>query len=93
MRQPGSIASGWDLIPYIELAIGCYFALTIWYAMANENYFTVPFLFLFVWGYWYTGIMSLLQGRFDAFGQSARGRGAQRETVSGGSVGRHLASW
>ena len=43
-----------------------YFALTVWYAIANENYFTVPFLFLFVFGYWYTGLMSLLQGRFDS---------------------------
>ena len=58
------------LVPYIELLIGTYFALTIWYAMANENYFTVPFLFLFVFGYWYTGLMSLLQGRFDALVQS-----------------------
>ena len=55
---------GW--IPYIELLIGAYFALTVWYAIANENYFTVPFLFLFVFGYWYTGLMSLLQGRFDS---------------------------
>ena len=54
---------GW--IPYIELLIGTYFAVTLWYAIANENYFTVPFLFLFVFGYWYTGLMSLLQGRFD----------------------------
>jgi len=23
-------------------------------------------LFLFVFGYWYTGLMSLLQGRFDS---------------------------
>jgi cellulose synthase/poly-beta-1,6-N-acetylglucosamine synthase-like glycosyltransferase len=59
---------GW--IPYIELLIGCYFAVTIWYAMVNENYFTVPFLFLFVFGYWYTGLMSLLQGRFDALVQA-----------------------
>jgi cellulose synthase/poly-beta-1,6-N-acetylglucosamine synthase-like glycosyltransferase len=55
---------GW--IPYIELLIGSYFALTVWYAIANENYITVPFLVLFVFGYWYTGMMSLLQGRFDA---------------------------
>jgi cellulose synthase/poly-beta-1,6-N-acetylglucosamine synthase-like glycosyltransferase len=55
---------GW--IPYIELLIGSYFALTVWYAIANENYITVPFLILFVFGYWYTGMMSLLQGRFDA---------------------------
>jgi hypothetical protein len=55
---------GW--VPYIELLIGTYFALTVWYAVANENYITVPFLFLFVFGYWYTGLMSLLQGRFDS---------------------------
>src|SRR5215831_9146515 len=53
---------GW--IPWIELLIGSYFALTVYYAVDNENYFTVPFLMLFVIGYWYTGLMSLLQGRF-----------------------------
>ncbi|QHN05588.1 glycosyltransferase [Granulicella sp. WH15] len=55
------------IIPWIELAIGGYFALTIWYAIASENYFTVPFLVLFVFGYWYTGLLSLLQGRFERF--------------------------
>jgi len=55
------------LVPYIELLIGTYFALTVWYAISNENYFTVPFLFLFVIGYWYTGLLSLLQGRFERF--------------------------
>jgi cellulose synthase/poly-beta-1,6-N-acetylglucosamine synthase-like glycosyltransferase len=53
------------VVPLIELAVGCYFALTVWYAVANENYITVPFLILFVYGYWYTGLMSLLQGRFE----------------------------
>ena len=53
-------------VPYVELAIGTYFALTVWYAISVENYFTVPFLVLFVFGYWYTGLMSLLQGRFDS---------------------------
>ncbi|MGA9529695.1 MAG: cellulose synthase family protein [Terriglobales bacterium] len=51
-------------VPWVELAIGCYFALTVYYAIDNENYFTVPFLLLFVIGYWCTGLMSLLQGRF-----------------------------
>jgi len=54
---------GW--IPWVELLIGAYFALTVIYAMQNENYITVPFLLLFVVGYWYTGLMSLLQGRFS----------------------------
>ena len=53
------------------MLIGGYFALTVWYAIANENYITVPFLVLFVFGYWYTGLMSLLQGRFDAWCGSA----------------------
>ncbi len=52
-------------IPIIELAIGTYFAFTVWYACSTENYFTVPFLALFVFGYWYTGLLSLFQGRFD----------------------------
>jgi hypothetical protein len=53
---------GW--VPWLELLIGSYFALTVFYAIQNENFFTVPFLMLFVLGYWYTGLMSLLQGRF-----------------------------
>jgi len=53
---------GW--VPWIELLIGTYFALAVVYAIDNENYFTVPFLLLFVIGYWVTGLMSLLQGRF-----------------------------
>lgn len=53
---------GW--IPWIELLIGTYFALTVLYAFQNENYVTIPFLLLFVFGYWVTGLMSLLQGRF-----------------------------
>ncbi len=53
---------GW--VPWIELLIGTYFALAILYTIDNENYVTVPFLLLFVIGYWVTGLMSLLQGRF-----------------------------
>ena len=54
------------IVPWIELAIGCYFAFTVWYAVSSENYFTVPFLVLFVFGYWYTGLLSLLQGPLRA---------------------------
>lgn len=53
------------IVPWIELGIGCYFTATVWYAISSENYFTVPFLALFVFGYWYTGLLSLLQGRFE----------------------------
>jgi hypothetical protein len=47
------------------LLIGTYFLLAVIYATTNENYITVPFLLLFVLGFWYTGLMSLLQGRFE----------------------------
>ena len=62
---------GW--VPWLELLIGGYFVLTIWYAASSDNLVTVPFLVLFVLGYWYTGLMSLLQGRFERlrFGAAA----------------------
>jgi hypothetical protein len=58
-------------VPWVELLIGTYFALTVYYAVENENYITVPFLLLFVVGYWYTGFMSLLQGRFGGASEGA----------------------
>ena len=54
--------SGW--LPYFEVALGLYFALAVIYAFRNENYATTPFLLLFVWGYLYTGFMSLSQSWF-----------------------------
>jgi len=60
---------GW--VPWLELLIGTYFALTVYYAIDNENYITVPFLTLFVIGYWYTGLMSLFEGRFSGLSLSA----------------------
>jgi len=60
---------GW--VPWVELLIGGYFALTVYYAVINENFVTVPFLVLFVVGYWYTGLMSLLQGRFSSLSLGA----------------------
>ena len=72
------------IIPWIELAIGCYFAWTVWYAISTENYFTVPFLLLFVFGYWYTGLLSLLQGRFERGAKGAERLRRPREALSGG---------
>lgn len=66
------------LLPLFELGIGGYFALCIWYSIANQNFFTIPFLLLFVVGYWYTGLLSIFQGRFDRL----RGRGANLEESS-----------
>lgn len=57
--------------PWVELAIGCWFALAIVYTFTNHQFFTWPFLLLFVYGYWYTGLMSLLQGRFERWKSGA----------------------
>jgi hypothetical protein len=55
------------LAPWIELALGAWFMAAIVYTFMNHNYFTAPFLILFVVGFWYTGLMSIFQGRFDRF--------------------------
>ena len=47
--------------PLIELALGLYFTATLFYALANGIYGTVPFLMLFQVGFLYTGMLSLLQ--------------------------------
>lgn len=60
------------IVPWIELGLGAYFAWTVWYAVSTENFFTVPFLLLFVFGYWYTGLLSLLQGRFERSGNAGQ---------------------
>jgi len=53
------------LLPYLELALGVYFAAAVVYSIQMENYATVPFFILFVWGYLYTGVMSLAQTHID----------------------------
>jgi cellulose synthase/poly-beta-1,6-N-acetylglucosamine synthase-like glycosyltransferase len=45
----------------IELALGLYFTGTVFYALINQIYGTVPFLMLFQIGFLYTGLLSILQ--------------------------------
>ena len=45
----------------IELALGLYFTATVFYALANQIYGTVPFLVLFQIGFLYTGLVSIVQ--------------------------------
>jgi len=59
------------LVPWLELLVGTYFVLMCLYAFTSGNYWTIPFLLLFVLGYWYTGLMSLLQGRFERRAKAA----------------------
>jgi len=47
--------------PVIELALGLYFTATVFYALANGIYGTVPFLVLFQIGFLYTGLLSVVQ--------------------------------
>jgi len=47
--------------PIIEVALGLYFTGTLFYALANGIYGTVPFLMLFQVGFLYTGLLSIVQ--------------------------------
>ena len=73
--------AGW--LPYLEVALGLYFAATIAYAVQNENYATIPFLLLFVWGYLYTGLMSLGQTYFERLRLGVRLPDETRSAASG----------
>jgi cellulose synthase/poly-beta-1,6-N-acetylglucosamine synthase-like glycosyltransferase len=62
--------AGW--MPWLEVALGLYFACAVAYSIQNTNYLTVPFLLLFVWGYLYTGLMSLAQTYLVGLRSSAK---------------------
>jgi cellulose synthase/poly-beta-1,6-N-acetylglucosamine synthase-like glycosyltransferase len=47
--------------PLIEVALGFYFTGTVFYALANQIYGTLPFLVLFQVGFLYTGLLSIAQ--------------------------------
>ncbi len=47
--------------PFIEIALGLYFTATVFYALANGIYGTLPFLVLFQVGFLYMGLLSVYQ--------------------------------
>jgi cellulose synthase/poly-beta-1,6-N-acetylglucosamine synthase-like glycosyltransferase len=49
--------SGW--LPYAELAFGSFFLFMVYYAIESFNYLAVPFLMLFVGGYFWAGLTTL----------------------------------
>jgi cellulose synthase/poly-beta-1,6-N-acetylglucosamine synthase-like glycosyltransferase len=51
--------SGW--LPFIELAIGTYFLVMVGFAIEVYNFFSLPFLLLFVVGYYWAGFATLYQ--------------------------------
>ncbi len=51
--------SGW--LPYVEIAIGSYFVYMIDFAIETLNFFAIPFLLLFVGGYFWAGFSTLYE--------------------------------
>jgi cellulose synthase/poly-beta-1,6-N-acetylglucosamine synthase-like glycosyltransferase len=51
--------SGW--LPFIEIAIGSYFVAMCVFAIEVYNFFCLPFLLLFVGGYFWAGFSTLIQ--------------------------------
>jgi len=51
---------GW--VPFVEIGFGLYFSYVIYYAWFMGIYGVIPFLFLFQFGYLFTGVGSLMQG-------------------------------
>jgi cellulose synthase/poly-beta-1,6-N-acetylglucosamine synthase-like glycosyltransferase len=49
------------LLPFIELGIGAYFVFMIEFAIETLNFFAIPFLVLFVCGYWWAGFSTLYE--------------------------------
>jgi cellulose synthase/poly-beta-1,6-N-acetylglucosamine synthase-like glycosyltransferase len=51
---------GTGVMPVLELLFGLYFAFVVYYAVDSQNYPTIPFLMLFVIGFTYMGLMSIV---------------------------------
>jgi cellulose synthase/poly-beta-1,6-N-acetylglucosamine synthase-like glycosyltransferase len=49
------------LLPYAEIAVGGYFLYMCWFAIETYNYLSLPFLALFVGGYFWAGFGTLYQ--------------------------------
>lgn len=49
------------LLPYIELVIGTYFVFMVEFAIETYNFFAIPFLLLFVCGYYWAGLSTIYQ--------------------------------
>jgi cellulose synthase/poly-beta-1,6-N-acetylglucosamine synthase-like glycosyltransferase len=65
--------SGW--VPFVEIGMGTYFLIMIAYAIDSFNFFAIPFLLLFVGGYYWFGFATLWQ----EYQGLLRYRRAQRE--------------
>jgi hypothetical protein len=59
--------------PLLELTLGGYLTSAVWFALDKGVWFSLPFLLLFQWGFFYVGLMSLLQGRLSPLFRWLRG--------------------
>jgi cellulose synthase/poly-beta-1,6-N-acetylglucosamine synthase-like glycosyltransferase len=50
-----------DFLPFLELALAVYFGFMAWYALANDIWGTLPFIFIFQAGFLYAAGLSLFQ--------------------------------
>jgi len=71
-RQKYRRKSGW--LPWIELAIGTYFLGAVAFAIETYNFFSLPFLLLFVVGYYWAGFATLAQEYRDRLRAAHRRR-------------------
>jgi cellulose synthase/poly-beta-1,6-N-acetylglucosamine synthase-like glycosyltransferase len=49
------------MLPYLEIAFGTYFLAMVIFAIRTYNFFSIPFLALFVFGYYWAGFITLYQ--------------------------------
>ncbi|HWP42691.1 MAG TPA: glycosyltransferase, partial [Blastocatellia bacterium] len=49
-------------IPWLDMAFALYFLFTIWYAIESRIFGTLPFLFIYMFGYAYATVLSVWQG-------------------------------
>ncbi len=50
-------------VPVLESLFALYFIFTIWYAINSRIFGTLPFLFIYFFGYAYAAVMTIAQGR------------------------------
>jgi cellulose synthase/poly-beta-1,6-N-acetylglucosamine synthase-like glycosyltransferase len=51
-----------NFVPFVELALGTYFTFMAYYAVSYGIFGTLPFIFLFQFGFLYAALLSLFQG-------------------------------
>jgi cellulose synthase/poly-beta-1,6-N-acetylglucosamine synthase-like glycosyltransferase len=68
------------LLPFIEIGIGTYFLAMVLFAIDVNNFLSLPFLLLFVGGYYWAGFATLIQEYRDRL-RAARARRLSVQTA------------